>query len=74
MEWIEADPIPEACKDCLEEDCYNCDTAVERWRLSREDELRIRRKQLVKAVERLQREIDAIHFTAEQSATLNEIT
>lgn len=60
MEWIEADPIPEACVNCQEEDCYNCDTAGERWQLSRDDELKLRRKQLVKAIERLQREIDAI--------------
>ena len=60
MEWVEADPIPKACMDCLEEDCYNCDSAGERWQLSREDELRVRRRQLVKAMERLQRKIDVI--------------
>ena len=60
MNWIEAETIPAACRDCTEEDCYNCDTAGERWQLSRDDELRLRRKQLVKAIERLQREIDAI--------------
>ena len=76
MNWIEAETIPAACRDCAEDDCYNCDTAGERWQLSREDELRVRRKQLVKAIERLQRKIDAIDmellpFTAEQRAALN---
>lgn len=75
MEWIEADSIPEACVNCQEEDCYNCDTAGERWQLSRVDELKLRRKQLVKAIEHLQREIHAIDmellpFSGEQRAVL----
>ena len=76
MDWIEADPLPAACLNCQKEDCYNCDTAGERWELSREDELRVRRKQLAKAIERLQRKINAIDmellpFTAEQRTALN---
>ena len=75
MEWVEADPIPKACMNCQEEDCYNCDAAGERWQLSRNDELKLRRKQLVKAIERLQHEIDAIDiallpFTHAQRAAL----
>lgn len=75
MEWIEVDPIPTACQDCQEEDCYNCDSAGERWKLSHEDELKVQRKQLVKAIERLQHEIDAIDiallpFTHAQRAAL----
>ena len=75
MEWIEADPIPTVCQDCQEEDCYNCDTAGERWRLSQVDELKVRRKRLVNAIERLQRKIDAIDtellpFSDEQRAAL----
>ena len=76
MEWVDADPIPKACMDCQEEDCYNCDTAGERWQLSRNDELKLRRKQLVKAINRLQHEIDAIDmellpFSDAQRAALN---
>ena len=76
MEWIEADPIPKACMDCQEEDCYNCDTAGERWHLSREDKLKVRRKQMVQAIERLQRkiysiDIELLPFTADQRAALN---
>lgn len=75
MNWIEAETIPAACRDCTEEDCYNCDTAGERWHLSREDGLRVRRKQMVRAIERLQHEIDAIDiallpFTHAQRAAL----
>ena len=75
MDWIKADPLPAACLNWQKEDCYNCETAGERWQLSREDELRVRRKQLVKAIERLQRKIDAIDmellpFTDGQRAAL----
>lgn len=60
MEWIEANPLPIECQDCQEEDCYNCDHAGKRWYLSEEDDLRIRRKGLVKAIERLQQQVDII--------------
>lgn len=75
MEWIEADPLPVVCQNCTEEDCYNCDTAGKRWYLPREDELRLRRKGVVKAVERLQRQIQAIDrelqtFTDQQKAAM----
>lgn len=60
MEWLEADPLPVECQDFQEEDCYNCDHAGKRWYLSQEDDLRIRRKGLLKAIERLQRQVDAI--------------
>lgn len=76
MNWIEAETIPAACRDCTEEDCYNCDAAGERWHLSREDGLRVRRKQMVRAIERLQRkiysiDIELLPFTADQRAALN---
>lgn len=60
MEWIEADPLPAVCQNCQEEECYNCDYAGERWTLSKADELRVRRKGLLKAIERLQRQVKAI--------------
>lgn len=60
MEWIEANPLPEACRNCQEEDCYNCDTAGERWTLPQAEELRIRRKGIVRAIERLERQLKAI--------------
>ena len=58
--WIERNPIPEVCEICQQQDCYNCDTAGERWYLSREDELRVVRKGLIKAVARLKKRIEEI--------------
>lgn len=46
LEWIEADPLPEECRNCQEEDCYNCDYAGKRWYLSEEDILRLKKKVL----------------------------
>ena len=60
MEWIEANSLPQECLNCQEEDCYECDTAGKRWYLSKADELRIRRKGLIKAIERLERQIHEI--------------
>ena len=59
MIWQEQDQIPKECRHC-KEDCYNCDIAGKRWKLSQEDEMRIKRKMLIKAVERLQRQIQEI--------------
>ena len=41
-------------------DCGSCDYGAERFYYSREDELRIRKKALQKAIERLQRQIAEI--------------
>ena len=60
MEWVEVNPLPVECESCKEEDCYNCDFAGKRWHLSEIDELMIRRKGLVKAIVRLQRQVDTI--------------
>ena len=76
MEWLEANPLPEECQNCQEQDCYNCDSAGKRWYLQKEDELRIRRKSLMKAIERLQRQVQAIDnellpFSEQQRAALS---
>ena len=60
MEWIEKNPLPPECVNCQEEECYNCDYAGKRWTLSQADELRVRRKGLLKAIDRLQRQVEAI--------------
>ena len=78
MEWLEADPIPAECQRCEELDCYNCDTAGERWYLRREDELWLKRQSLVKAIERFQRRLEAIDmellpFTHRQRAALTGV-
>lgn len=41
-------------------DCGSCDYALDRFYLSREDELRLKRKGLEKAIARLQRQISVI--------------
>ena len=66
MEWREVNPIPEECKNCTEEDCYNCDTAGKRWVLSREDELRTNRKLMEQAIRRFQRKIGEIDAELER--------
>lgn len=60
MEWLEVNPLPLECRSCQEEDCYNCDHGGNRWYLSKEDALRVRRKGLIKAIERLQRQVEDI--------------
>ena len=60
MKWLEAEPLPTECQQCQEEDCYNCDYSAKRWYLSEEDSLLIRRKGLIKAIERLRRQVDKI--------------
>ena len=53
MEWIEREPLPVECQNCNEEDCYNCDHALKRWYLSREDELLLKKITLKRSMERL---------------------
>ena len=60
VKWIEAENLPDACLNCKEEDCYNCDWAGERWYLSQEEKLRVQRKGLIKKIEYLQRKIQCI--------------
>ena len=60
MEWIEVNPLPDVCQKCQEEECYNCDYAGERWTLSKADDLMLKRKSLLKAIDRLQRQVKAI--------------
>jgi hypothetical protein len=62
MEWLEANPLPVVCENCEEEDCYNCDHAGERWFLPKVDELRLRRKGLERAIERMQQQIKEIDW------------
>ena len=60
MEYIEANPLPIECQECQDEDCGECDVAGMRWYLSRADELRVKRKGLLKAIERIERQIKKI--------------
>ncbi|MBQ2932858.1 MAG: hypothetical protein IJE62_08510 [Clostridia bacterium] len=60
MKLLEADPLPIVCQGCTEIDCSSCEYGAMRWYFSPKDELQIRRKGLIKAMERLQRQIDDI--------------
>ncbi len=73
MEWLEANPLPKVCQDCKEDDCYNCDYAGERWYLSEVDELKLRRKGLLKAIERQQRQVAAIEKELKEKYSITEL-
>lgn len=63
IEYIEVNPIPEICQECEDKgraDCGSCDYAGERWILPREEELWLKRKLKIKAIQRLQRELSMI--------------
>ena len=55
MEWIEANPLPQVCLNCQEEECYNCDFALLRWHLLEEDEAACLQKMEERARQRLER-------------------
>ncbi len=43
LEYYEVNPLPEVCIRCMangdkNEDCYNCDYALDRWHLTPESE------------------------------------
>ena len=60
MEYNEVLPLPDPCRDCREDDCYNCDYAGERWVLSEKQQLLLRRKMVEKAIARYRRLIAEI--------------
>ena len=43
-EYIEANPLPEVCRNCIEPDCDVCDHGKERWLLPPEVEHELRQK------------------------------
>jgi len=60
MEYIEVSPLPKACQDCHEPDCYECDCAGERWVLPKKQELLLQKKMKEQAIRRFQRQIEEI--------------
>lgn len=60
MKWIEANPLPAECENCMQQSCYACDIAGVRWSLPEREELLLRRKMLVKSIARAQKQIDEI--------------
>ena len=59
-DYKEVSPNPSACSDCQEKDCYACDFAGERWKVSERDALILEKKGLEKAIERYQMKIAQI--------------
>ena len=57
MEYHEVHPLPAVCRGCKDLLCADCDHALERWTLSRRDELILRKKGLEQAMGRLQRQL-----------------
>lgn len=57
MEYHEVHPLPAVCRGCRDLLCADCDHALERWTLSRRDELLLQKKGLEQAVGRLQRQL-----------------
>lgn len=62
LEWKEVNPLPQECLGCRDGDCSECEVAGKRWVLSRADELRIRKRSLLKSIERMQRQVSAIEI------------
>lgn len=60
MELIEADPLPEACQQCGERCCDECEYAGERWTLPQEERKRLALKAKEKAIVRLRRELEQL--------------
>jgi len=60
MKWNQTDPLPEECRACTRRSCYNCDSAGKRWYLSKKEDLLLRRKLLLQAISRNQRQIAEI--------------
>ncbi len=50
LEYYEVDQLPEVCRRCIEtageDDCYNCDYALDRWKLTPESEKRLQELKL----------------------------
>ena len=44
MDFNEASPLPEACRDCTEPECDVCEHGMERCLLSPEEERRLKEK------------------------------
>ncbi len=66
MNWIEAEPLPQACEQCREPECYNCEVAGQRWVLTEQAKLRIRRNVIRKEIERLLVELSQIECKLEE--------
>ena len=52
LEYYEVDPLPEVCRHCIEaageDDCFNCDYALDRWHLTPESEERLQELKIIR--------------------------
>ncbi len=60
MEYTQVQSLPTPCQDCQEEECYACDYAGQRWSLGKRKALLLRRKGLLAAIRRMERQIEQI--------------
>lgn len=57
--WIEKEKTPEFCLICEEEDCYNCDNALDRWEISEEDYIKNTIRFKITHIKFLKRQLEA---------------
>ena len=67
MNYYEVKQLPDVCLTCEEEDCYNCDHTLERWKMSRLDRLKMKRtwkivqlKRIMERIEKIEAELDKV--------------
>lgn len=60
MEYTQNNPLPPVCQSCQEPDCWECDWAETRWKLSERDGLLYARKLKEMAIARFRRQIAEI--------------
>ena len=60
MKFIEANPLPRVCQQCVEQYCDECGHMGERWILTPEDERRLAHKAKERAVARIQWELERL--------------
>lgn len=73
MNYYEVEQLPEVCLTCEEEDCYNCDHALERWEMSKLDRLKMKRalkivqlKSIMEHTEKIEAEIKDLDTKIEE--------
>jgi hypothetical protein len=57
--WIEKEKTPGFCLLCDEEECYNCDNALDRWEISEEDYIKNTIRFKITHIKFLKRQLEA---------------
>lgn len=69
MDYLERNPIPVECQKCSDPDCDVCEIGTERWYIPHDQELRLQKKGLMKALYRERKKghpTDWIEFRIEE--------